>query len=165
MQGMSGFSRTRVNWFYLPAEKRSTLKRKNLLPVGANSFLLEQTSFPYGLWYAVKQKESHKSCLPCTKSTKCVNSPWRPIWTTPCENVSSGICRKPKPRSDCTYSLDQSILNSRVSCYFLIINILLCVAEISIFNANSGDPDQMPHSATSDLGMHFLPMTLLGFSD
>ena len=27
--------------------------------------------------------------------------------------------------------------------------------------ANSGDPDQMPHSAASDLGLHCLPMTLL----
>ena len=30
--------------------------------------------------------------------------------------------------------------------------------------ANSGDPDQMPHSTTSDLGLHCLPMTLLGVS-
>ena len=28
--------------------------------------------------------------------------------------------------------------------------------------ANSGDPDQMPHSAASDLGLHCLPITLLG---
>ena len=28
-----------------PSEKGSTLKVKNLLPMGANSFLLEQTSF------------------------------------------------------------------------------------------------------------------------
>ena len=28
--------------------------------------------------------------------------------------------------------------------------------------ANSGDPDQMPHSAASDLGLHCLPVTLLG---
>ena len=27
---------------------------------------------------------------------------------------------------------------------------------------NSGDPDQMPQSVTSDLGLHFLPVTLLG---
>ena len=25
--------------------------------------------------------------------------------------------------------------------------------------ANSGDPDQTPHSALSDLGMHLLPMS------
>ena len=28
--------------------------------------------------------------------------------------------------------------------------------------ANSGDPDQKPHSAASDLGLHRLPITLLG---
>ena len=27
--------------------------------------------------------------------------------------------------------------------------------------ANSGDPDQMPHSAACDLGLHCLPITLL----
>ena len=30
--------------------------------------------------------------------------------------------------------------------------------------ANSGDPDQMPHSAASDLGLHCLPISLLGVS-
>ena len=30
--------------------------------------------------------------------------------------------------------------------------------------ANSGDPDQMPHSAASDLGLHYLPITLLRVS-
>ena len=30
--------------------------------------------------------------------------------------------------------------------------------------ANSEDPDQMPHSAASDLGLHCLPVTLLGVS-
>ena len=30
--------------------------------------------------------------------------------------------------------------------------------------ADSGDPDQMPHSAASDLGLHCLPITLLGVS-
>ena len=30
--------------------------------------------------------------------------------------------------------------------------------------ANSGDPDQTPHSAASDLGLHCLPVTLLGAS-
>ena len=28
--------------------------------------------------------------------------------------------------------------------------------------ANSGDPDQTPHSAVSDLGLHCLPVTRLG---
>ena len=31
--------------------------------------------------------------------------------------------------------------------------------------ANSGDPDQMPHSVASDLGLHCLPFTLLWVSD
>ena len=30
--------------------------------------------------------------------------------------------------------------------------------------ANSGDPDQILHSAKSDQGLHCLPITLLGFS-
>ena len=29
--------------------------------------------------------------------------------------------------------------------------------------ANSGDSNQTPHSAASELGMHCLPVTLLGF--
>ena len=34
--------------------------------------------------------------------------------------------------------------------------------EIPAVNANSVDPAQMPCSATSDLGLHYLPITLLG---
>ena len=30
--------------------------------------------------------------------------------------------------------------------------------------ANTGDPDQTPHFAVSDLGLHCLPTTLLGVS-
>ena len=30
--------------------------------------------------------------------------------------------------------------------------------------ANNGDPDQMPCCAASDLGLHYLPVTLLGVS-
>ena len=30
--------------------------------------------------------------------------------------------------------------------------------------ANSGDPDQTPRSAASDLGLHCLPVTFLGVS-
>ena len=33
--------------------------------------------------------------------------------------------------------------------------------EIPLFNANSGDPDQTPHNAASDLGLHCLPMSFL----
>ena len=28
-----------------------------------------------------------------------------------------------------------------------------------MLQANSGDPDQMPHSLASDLGLHYLPMS------
>ena len=31
--------------------------------------------------------------------------------------------------------------------------------------ANSGDPDQTPHSAVSDLGLHCLTVTSLGISN
>ena len=34
--------------------------------------------------------------------------------------------------------------------------------EIAIVHANSVDPDQTPRSAASELGLHYLPMTLLG---
>ena len=35
-----------------------------------------------------------------------------------------------------------------------------CFIEIPVFNANSLDPDQMPHSAASDLGLHCLPINV-----
>ena len=37
------------------------------------------------------------------------------------------------------------------------------MAKLHVF-ANSGNPDQMPHSAASDLGLHCLPITLLQVS-
>ena len=58
-------------------------------------------------------------------------------------------------------SLDWSIANSRVSGQFLLI---FCFIEISVLNANSVNPDQMPHFVASDLGLHCLPVTLLGVS-
>ena len=42
-----------------------------------------------------------------------------------------------------------------------LVFIIIIFAEISELNANSVDPDQMPHSAVSDLGLHCLPMSLL----
>ena len=33
---------------------------------------------------------------------------------------------------------------------------------MAVVFANREDPDQMPHSAASDLGLHCLPVTLLG---
>ena len=40
----------------------------------------------------------------------------------------------------------------------------LCFLEILVFNANSVDPDQTPHSAAADLALHCLPDTLLRVS-
>ena len=38
--------------------------------------------------------------------------------------------------------------------FFILIQVL-----IEIMQANSGDPDQKPHSVASDLGQHYLPMS------
>ena len=45
-----------------------------------------------------------------------------------------------------------------VSSKFLL---LPCFIEITVFNANSVDPDQMQHTAASDLGLSCLPMSIL----
>ena len=47
---------------------------------------------------------------------------------------------------------------SEVSYQFLL---LPCFIKITVFNVNSIDPDQTPHSAASDLGLHCLLMSLL----
>ena len=39
--------------------------------------------------------------------------------------------------------------------------VLSCFTEISVFNANSVDPNQMPCCAASDLDLHCLPMSPL----
>ena len=57
-------------------------------------------------------------------------------------------------------SLDKSIIYIRVSGYFLLL-LLPCFVVISIFNANSVDPDQTPQYAASDLGLRCLPVSLL----
>ena len=51
-----------------------------------------------------------------------------------------------------------SILTEGVSAKFLSLKSFI---EIPVFNANCVDPDQMPHSAASDLDLHCLPMSLL----
>ena len=50
-----------------------------------------------------------------------------------------------------------------VSFYYFLL-LLLCFMEIPVFNDNSLDPDQMTHSATSDLSVQCLPITLYFFS-
>ena len=37
--------------------------------------------------------------------------------------------------------------------FFIFIQVLIEM------QANSGDPDQTPHSVASDLGLHYLPMS------
>ena len=54
-------------------------------------------------------------------------------------------------------SLNRSI--SYIRSVWLVF-IVTTFVEISIFNANSVDPDQMPHSVASVLGLHYLPMSL-----
>ena len=55
-------------------------------------------------------------------------------------------------------SLDRSIFNIRGVWIVLLITMFNI---ISVSNANSEDPDQTPHSVSSDLGLHCLPMSLL----
>ena len=41
---------------------------------------------------------------------------------------------------------------------------MLYFIDISVFIANSADPDQTPRCAASDLGLHYFQITLLGVS-
>ena len=43
--------------------------------------------------------------------------------------------------------------------------ILIFIENMAELFANSGDPDQTLHSVASDLGLHCLPITLLGSPD
>ena len=55
-------------------------------------------------------------------------------------------------------SLDRSISNRRNVCLVLL---LPCFIETPVLNANNVDPDQTPHSASSDLSLYCLPMSPL----
>ena len=81
--------------FSLPSEKGCTLKGKNLLPRGANSFLLEYTPlqklgrkfFPFrehpfsgGVSCSGKQTGSHTHCLPCKQIYQVYPVPLTFIW-------------------------------------------------------------------------------------
>ena len=61
--------------------------------------------------------------------------------------------------------MDSSITNFGQVCFqqqgVWLVLLLLCFIEISVFNADSVDPDQMPRSLVSDMGLHCLPNTLL----
>ena len=39
--------------------------------------------------------------------------------------------------------------------------IVIFIIEILVFNANNVDPDQMPRSVAFDLGLPYLPISLL----
>ena len=41
-------------------------------------------------------------------------------------------------------------------------SLTLCFIKFPVFNANSVNPDQMPHSAAFDLGLHCLPISIIG---
>ena len=56
-------------------------------------------------------------------------------------------------------SLDRSFSNRRGVWLFFLL--LLCFIEISVFNANSVDPDPTSHSAASDLGLYCLLLSRL----
>ena len=60
------------------------------------------------------------------------------------------------PMNSSTVTLDQSISNIRS--VLLVFNITRFYRN-SCINTNSADPDQMPHSAAFDLGLHCLPMS------
>ena len=55
-------------------------------------------------------------------------------------------------------SLDRSISSGRG---IWLVFLLPCFIATPVYNANSVDPDQMPHYAASYLGLHCLPMSLL----
>ena len=56
-------------------------------------------------------------------------------------------------------SSDQSISNIRG---IWLVFIIPCFIESPVFNAKSVDPDQMPHSVASDLGLHCLLVSFYG---
>ena len=60
--------------------------------------------------------------------------------------------------------MDQSVSSSRVSCLIVFITMFYSFIEISVFTADSLDPDQMPDSAAFDLSLHCLLIILFGAS-
>ena len=58
--------------------------------------------------------------------------------------------------------LDRSVSNNRVSGYNHVVFIITMFYRNS-YNKCSVDPDQILHSAATDLGLHCLPITLMGF--
>ena len=59
------------------------------------------------------------------------------------------------------YILEDANFNLR---YVRLCDLDIPIKKMIELFANSGDPDQTPHSAASDLGLYCLPNTLLGVS-
>ena len=55
-------------------------------------------------------------------------------------------------------TLDRSISTSRG---IFLVFIIMLFRDISVFHADIVDPDQMPHSVASDMGLHCLPMSCI----
>ena len=43
-----------------------------------------------------------------------------------------------------------------VFCFFVVVFFYYLIIEIPVLNTNSVEPDQLPHSAVSNLGLHCL---------
>ena len=65
MDTLSSHAGNSIRTVWHPSCKGSVLKGKNLLLVGANSFLLEQTSFQEGPSLQESKMKNCKKCLPC----------------------------------------------------------------------------------------------------
>ena len=75
------------------------------------------------------------------------------LWTTGPDFQFDGYFFNPFMPSGLLYlnSLESSISNKRGVCLFLLSP---CFIEVSVFNADCVDTDQMPRSAASDQGLH-----------
>ena len=66
-----------------------------------------------------------------------------------------------RENTDVFISLDDNIYgihSKRIN----ILYLLPCFIESPVFNANSVDPDQTPHSAASDMGLHCFQYCFMG---
>ena len=74
------------------------------------------------------------------------------------EDYSSKLFNPFMPNGFYLDSFNQSISSMRV---VWLVFLIPCFIEIPVFNASSADPDQMPSSVASDLGLNCLSMSLL----
>ena len=64
---------TQTKLFYFPSENGSTLKGKNLLPMGANAFLSEWATFRKG--FMSRKANKLQKLSPCKKCTHVYSAP------------------------------------------------------------------------------------------